>query len=457
MSGVSNLKRVAFLTYYFPPIAGGGTPRTTKFVKYLHCFGYQPTVFTVTVDSHNQSREFQLSPEDSKDLDGAQYEVVRVANPARNGFCATLSKTKLGPFLWAALYPSQYEGMRGWAFAAARNIVEVHKHQPFDLIYVSAAPNSALEAAQWAARKANISWVADLRDLWTVDSLKFYPSRLHFAWEQRLEKRVLRSASHIIANTKLSAERLRTVLDLQEDVKTTVITNGYDPQDFEVNDKSTTPRSTGQTTITIVHAGTLYDPGESKSRLGRFRPYNLNNTARSLVPLLSALESLQESEPLLASRFRLRLFGFVPPRTLRLIEDSPLRDQIYLGGAVSHAEAIREVRSADALLALQVAYSDGDKEVPYVPGKVYEYIAAQVPILAIVPPGDLEVLMHETPQAYVADYRNNTEIALALKSLAKALDESSVEYPEDERIGRYSRLTLTRQLSEIFRIVDVQR
>ena len=40
-------KRVLIIAYYFPPLGGGGTLRTLKFVKYLSQFGWIPEVLTV--------------------------------------------------------------------------------------------------------------------------------------------------------------------------------------------------------------------------------------------------------------------------------------------------------------------------------------------------------------------------------------------------------------------------
>ncbi|MBL0341649.1 MAG: hypothetical protein IPP71_12340 [Bacteroidetes bacterium] len=39
-------KRVLIISYYWPPGGGAGVQRWLKFVKYLHLFGWQPTVYT---------------------------------------------------------------------------------------------------------------------------------------------------------------------------------------------------------------------------------------------------------------------------------------------------------------------------------------------------------------------------------------------------------------------------
>ncbi|MGI9174359.1 MAG: glycosyltransferase, partial [Rhodothermales bacterium] len=41
------MKRVLFVTYYFPPSGGSGVQRALKFAKYLPHFGWEPTILTV--------------------------------------------------------------------------------------------------------------------------------------------------------------------------------------------------------------------------------------------------------------------------------------------------------------------------------------------------------------------------------------------------------------------------
>ena len=49
--GAGGMKRLLFVTYYFPPSGGPGVQRSLKFVKYLPEFGWRPTVLTVRPES----------------------------------------------------------------------------------------------------------------------------------------------------------------------------------------------------------------------------------------------------------------------------------------------------------------------------------------------------------------------------------------------------------------------
>ncbi|MCL4855624.1 MAG: glycosyltransferase, partial [Bryobacteraceae bacterium] len=443
----SQARRIAFLAYYFPPIGGGGTPRSVKFVKYLHRFGYEPTVVTVEPETHAVSREFQFDASSLSDLSDSRYSVVRVANPDATGLRKRLRQSRYFPLLWAAGYRWLYEA-RPWAFAAQREIARLHEAEPFDAIYASSGPASTLEAAAAASKQHGIPWVADLRDLWTRDSLKFYPSAWHYRWESRLEKRVLTSAAAIVANTPLSGDRLRDWLGPAIAKRVTVIPNGYDsaefPDGFERSDQA------ADGTITIVYAGTLYDPGQTRSRLGRYRPYELANDARSLKPVVEGMRVLRSADAATSRRIRVRILGHVPHGSRRLIDETQFGDQIVCEGCLPRSEAIAATKSAEALLILQVAFRDPEKPVPYVPGKVYDYLAAGSPILAPVAPGDLRDLLLQTPQAYVCDYRYAETIAASLQRLVADLDRGTARRCESEWLSQFDRVNLTQNLVTVF-------
>lgn len=442
------MKRVAFLSYFFPPVGGGGTSRSAKFVKYLYRFGFRPTVFTVRPESHEQSREFRLDDSQVVDLASSEYDHVQIANPSGAGYRHWIRQSRLFPLAWTAGYPWLYESSRPWAFAAARAIIKAHRKHPFDLIYVSAGPNSALEAAAWASRRLSIPWIADLRDLWTRDTLKFFPSRGHYLWESWLERRILGTASAVVANTSLSGDRLRESLGPGASDRVTVIPNGFDAEDFPAETAWSAPRKGA--IISVLHAGTLYPPKSEMSRLGRYRPVGLNHTARSVQPIVAGLLALREERPDLADRYRVRLLGHLPAESHQTIASSGLGDQFSCEGNLPRDEALKALKRTDALLVVQVAFTDARKPVPYVPGKIYEYLATGAPIVAPVPPGDLRDLLDMAPQAYVSDYQQPREISASLRRLASDLDSHTIDRCDPHWLVQYSRLELTARLAAVF-------
>lgn len=428
-------------------MGGGGTPRSVKFVKYLPEFGYIPTVFTVAQSSLMGVREFRADHSQLDELRNVSFNLRRIEDPEPRRLRERLERWAVFPLVWAFLYPLFWERQRWWASAAGRALVhENNERQGFRLIYASAAPYSSLLAAAKAASALKIPWVADLRDLWTRDTLRYFPSRLHYRWESGLERRVLGSASAIITNTPLAQREMRQWLGKRRNRHIHLIPNGLDPEDFMVAAKP----PTSDKTITVVHAGTLYDPEVRRSRIGRHQPYPLDNEARSPLPVARGLLLLRKHAPQIADRIRIRCLGFTPEASRRAVEQLGVRDQVRFESGVSRADALVAIQNADALLAVQVAFENPARPVPYIPGKIYEYLLAGKPILAPVPPGDLYDLLKKVPAAFVSDYRDSAATAMAIQHMVAAIDTRKIAMPSPSSLAPFLRRNLTKQLAEIF-------
>jgi glycosyltransferase involved in cell wall biosynthesis len=449
-------RNVAMLCYYFPPLGGGGTPRSVKLVKYLGCFGYRPIVLTADHAASAFKREFQPDHTFERDLAGVDYRCVRIASPATDRL-ARWQRKRWYRWLWASAYPWVREAQRPWALAAARWLCRLPPSQRPALLYASAAPTSALEAAARASRAIGVPWIADLRDLWTQDTIAFYPSRWHYRWECHLERAVLCSAEKIIANTPLAAQTMRGWLGPELAERVVVIPNGFDPEDIRPRSATSDaePANGSETAapdrpITIVHAGTLHDPGIVRSRLGRYRPAAIDATSRTLRPLLRGLEALQALDRSTASRLRIRQLGFAPEGARRDIEHSSLKGLFSLEGCLRRDEALAAIRQADVQLVLPLAWTDSARPMTKIPGKVYDALATGQPILAPTGCGDLKDLLARAPQAYVCDYRDPVDVAGALARLAFDLDAQRVGHADPEWIAQFDRRVLAQKMARVF-------
>lgn len=444
------------LCYSFPPLGGGGTPRSVKFVKYLGGCGYRPLVITTEHSTSAFGREFQADPSLERDLQVAQFDRVNVDSPLAERL-AQWQRSRWYRWLWVTAYPWVREAQRPWSLSAARWLLRLPRSEQPALIYASAAPTSALEAASLAASKLAIPWIADLRDLWTEDTVAFYPTRWHYLWERALERRVLGSAAAIITNTRLAGKAMRAWLGPDLGRRVCTLPNGYDPDDFAPSGRSTGPtgvtvsgRRDQQCTLTLVHAGTLHPPEVLESRLGRYRPHALDNTARSLGPLLRGLEALDHRAPSKAARLRFHLVGYVPESARRQVEQSRLAAQFRFDGCLPRRSALDVVRGADGQLALQLAWEDPTRPMTKIPGKIYDSLATGQPIFAPLGAGDLKDLLAQAPQAYVCDYRQPAEIAATLGKMIDDLDTGRVGRADRGWLDQYNRRRLTRQLADLF-------
>jgi glycosyltransferase involved in cell wall biosynthesis len=183
----------------------------------------------------------------------------------------------------------------------------------------------------------------------------------------------------------------------------------------------------------IVHAGSFF--GQRTPR-----------------PFLSAFAALLRSRPELGGRVQAAFLGELRPADREWALGLGLGDALALEGFRPHAEALAAMRAADVLLLL--VPRAGGRGLSVVSGKVYEYLAAERPILALVPPeGDAASLLRDTGSAWIADPDDESEIVAALGHatgawLAGSLEERRLTAEWRERLDRRTR---ARELAELLR------
>ena len=436
-------RRVLFVAYYFPPMGGAGVQRSVKFVRYLGEFGWEPIVLTADVTDYEIECEFQLDEDLAAEVGRGDLAVVRVSDPGRR----RNRRSKLFKYEWFLRYRSLWEAQVPWARTAARECVEVARRENVDVVYTSLAPYSAALIGNRVKRELGIPWVADLRDLWTEDALRVWPSKWHFLWERALERRLLRNADRVIANSDLSKTRLCENLAVPED-RVTTIPNGFDPCDFEgVQGVAHEGR------FVLTHVGAFRDCTKTPRapRWPLHAPVAADESARSPLYVFRAVEALLRDRPQLRKRLQIRLVGFLSDANKDLVERLGLGDVVEATGYVGHARVIAELVGADALLLLQVAFADADRPVPYVPGKMYEYFAANKPILAPLPPGDTRRMVARSGLAFPAPHNDVEKVREVLEEMIAKWEAGALSAQSNaDYIGFFERKRLTGKLSRVF-------
>ena len=147
--------------------------------------------------------------------------------------------------------------------------------------------------------------------------------------------------------------------------------------------------------------------------------------------------------PELRGRVQAAFLGELRPADREWALGLGLGDALALEGFRPHAEALAAMRAADVLLLL-VPRADG-RGLSVVSGKVFEYLAAERPILALVPPeGDAAALLRDTGSAWIADPDDEAAIAAAIGESIAAwegdrLDERRLSADWRERLDRRTR------------------
>jgi glycosyltransferase involved in cell wall biosynthesis len=259
------------------------------------------------------------------------------------------------------LVPDTYVGW--YPFAVAEGLRALHEHR-FDAIYSTSPPETSHLVARRLHRRSGLPWVADFRDPWMNLHLYPPPTSLHRRLHRRLERGVCDDAT-VIVTTEWHAGRLRA--DYPRMHPPLVIPNGYDHQKFEGLDEAFPPEDR----FVITHAGML-------------------TQKRSAAPFLEGLRRFLSGRP--DARVEVRFVGPRESANDDAVAAHGLGEVVEFRDTVSHPESLRLERTSHILLL--VKHSDPLYR-GIVPGKLYEYIGAERPILALVPEGEAARIVTE--------------------------------------------------------------
>jgi glycosyltransferase involved in cell wall biosynthesis len=262
----------------------------------------------------------------------------------------------------------------------------------------------------------DFKWIADFRDPWT--NIDFYDELKLTGWadkkHRRLEKQVLQRADVCIS----VGDTLSTELEELGAGKCVTITNGYDESDVISNEVEL------DTKVSIAHIGSF-----TKSRNPEL--------------LLKSLKDLKQKYPDLSTRMELKLVGKVDYTITELIAHYGVSDLVRKVEYLPHDQVLLEQRKSHVLL---LVVNDTPNAKGILTGKVFEYLSARRPILALAPQdGDLAKLVRSTNSGLVIAEDNAGDLTSFLESILNK-EKSKFTF---EKIENYSRRNLTEQLADL--------
>jgi len=388
------VRHLLLVSHFFPPMGGGGVQRVTKWVKYLDTHGWRTTVLCGRAEDYWMRDESLLSdlPQSTRVLRTAAASGLGILRRLRadtpgdkrssRGFGGLRRVSE-----WF-LIPDSYIGWLPFALRAAESLQE----DPPDVILSSGPPDTNhLVALRLGPRMAR-PWVADFRDPWVGLHLLRPPTAWHRRRHAALERRVLARANGVVATTTWLQDLLRQ--RAPANVRVHLIRNGYDPEDFTLGAAESRPGGT----LRLAHTGML-------------------TLTRSAAGLLRALQLVFARHPELRGQIELELVGARESDNDELVRNLGLQDCVHVRGYVAHAAAIASMRQADVLVLLK---HTSERYAGLVPGKLYEYLGAERPILALVPESEAATLVRELGCGIVVGPTDTEAIASALLDLHAA-------------------------------------
>ncbi|MFN8586417.1 MAG: glycosyltransferase [Candidatus Eisenbacteria bacterium] len=357
-------RRLLVLAYFFPPLAGGGVHRALAFTRHLPEHGWDCTVICAGEDDYwvrDESLRARVDP---------RTEVIRVSGGsalsallrARGGTAAAGRRSGgwFAPLRAASdwwLLPDSYAG---WAKRAEQAAAARLAAGGVDALLTTSPPDSVHLAGASLARRFRVPWIVDYRDPWIGLYFRTPPTPWHRARHRAMERRVNEGANLVLAASHTHEAQLRASGDRLRALEW--LPNGFEP----AAGVAATVTADDAAKFRLVFTGTL-----------------------SLMPdaltLLEALRAFLARVPDARAALDVVLAGPYDTTYEARATALGLGGVVRFPGALAHAEARALQRSADALLLWK---PPGEGYATMVPGKLYEYLDAGRPIVALVPEGD---------------------------------------------------------------------
>lgn len=395
------------IAFHFPPLRGSsGIQRTLRFVQHLPDFGWRPVVLTV------HPRAYESCGDDLVREIPAGVEVIRAPawDTARHFAIANrYPDFAARPDRWISWLPG----------AVIYGNSAIRRHRPA-AIWSTYPVATAHKVGMRLAAKSRLPWIADFRDPMAQDGYPQDPK----TWKQfeRIERETVARADVSTFTTPGAAELYRNRYPSQRS-RITLIENGYDEESFS----GVRPQSRiREGHVTLLHSGVVY-PKE-----------------RDPAALLAALRLLKEAEPSCYARIKVRFRAAAHDELIRrLAEQSGVADAVELLPAVGYRAALEEMMSADGLLVLQSASCNEQ-----IPAKLYEYIRAGRPILALTDArGDTAATLRSAGVDSIAPLDDPRAIAQLLVRFCSAPE--ALALPSQLAVQRASRRMRAEELAAL--------
>lgn len=419
------MNKVLIVTYYWPPAGGAGVQRWLKFSKYLPEYGWEPVILTVdpryaTYPAIDNTLEKDLPHGlkiyKTKSTDWFRFYKRDKSKIPSAGFASNSDKSfkgSLSRFIRGNFFIP--DPRRGWNRHAIKEAVSIILKERISAVITTSPPHSSqLIGLKLKKIFPGIQWIADLRDAWTDIYYYelFHPTFISKMIDRHFEKSVLKNADKIIAvGYNLAENFISKVSDAAG--KTSVLPNGYDEEDFKDIKRDYPSR------FTLNYTGTLSE-------------------SYPVEILLSALEAVKNS----GRDFLLQFVGYVP----EIIKNKILKvlgpDRTDFISYTDHSSAIGYMCRSSMLLLI---IPDNKNNKAITPGKVFEYIAAEKPVLYIGPAcGDAAYHLELSRPDGMFEAHDVKGITQYISGeISKSGTVSHDPHPE------YSRRALTQKLSRI--------
>lgn len=422
-------KKVLIISYYWPPAGGPGVQRWLKFVKYLPEFSIQPIVYIPENPNYplvDEKLGKDVHPQaiilKHKIFEPYAFASVFSKNKTKKISAGIITKNKKQSvveklMLWVRGNLFIPDARVFWVKPSVNYLKEYIQENNIETVITTGPPHSLHLIGLRLKKQLTINWIADFRDPWTT--IGYHKELKLSKWaakkHKELEAQVLNSCDTIIVTSPTTKKEFQALTTRHIEV----ITNGYDVENIE--------KKPLDSDFTLAHIGSFL-------------------SERNPQILWESLAELIQENVLFAQSFKLKVIGAVSKEVLQSIENFGLQAFVQNLGYVSHEEALMHQRTSQVLLLIEI---DSEETKCIIPGKLFEYMVSERPILAIGPAdSDFESIIKTTNTGVFFQYHEKE----ALKSTILAQFEQYLNNNlkvHSVGLQQYSRKNLTAQLVKL--------
>lgn len=423
------MKKILFITYYWPPSGKASIHWPLKIIKHLYTFGWIPSVLTADEDTFSQKDDTFLNeiPSEVKVFRAKSFEPFDIYKKfigKGKGEQLVASETisnKNKSFthrlsIWIRMNIFIPDARIGWYFPAVKAGLSFLKKEKIEAIVSIGPPHTTHLVGKKIASKFRVPHIPVFIDPWVDISYykNFKRNKLTRSIDNRLEKSVLlNSAAAIFVTDTMMKDYEKKYPAIKN--KSHVLYWGYSEEDFKVEDERWN-KEDGKEEV-ILHAGNIFDYQNPKQFWKTIR--NEIDKGRKL---------------------KLVFIGSVSPEIKHSIVNTGLNLYTEYKGFLPYKEMLQEMLNADYLLVCAT-------EPRHVPGKLFEYLRAGKPIIAFGD-GNEEVrkILSDANAGMMFGYNESGEEFL--------ISAASINVKQ-EYVQRFERKLITQKLNKILNSVSI--
>lgn len=359
--------RHALLLSFFPPMITGGVYRPLSWAKYAHRSKWRVDVLTSHAGDPDSAPAQALLNEVPADVRVCRPE-IRELLPAWN----VTQKIEMDGGLINVLCLAE------WGF---QNLLD----KPVDVVIASGPPFSYFMAGYFISKRLGRPLVLDYRDEWSENPFSFVEkTTLGRKWE----KRILAHAKKVIFTTDGQKKHSGDIFGQAVYDKSIVIRNGWDEE--HQGNAELPGQKTKHAPHSIVFAGYF----------GQHAPFHL---------FLDDFRRAAQRKPALLENYQINVVGSQSPEVISQTQSSPLGSIVAFEPQVPITDVIARLNSGR--IGLIIVTKNFER---YIPGKLYYYLASEIPVLVFGAPGETKNIVEELDAGIFVEAGNPEQLIEAL-------------------------------------------